>query len=139
HTLADPQPAVSSALLDHARVATPAWDALRAACRPVIVVADQLPATVQPGDALALDVHVVSDLRTPLDGVTATVVARWPGGEHTWRAGGAVGADACVRVTTIQLVVPDAPGPLTLDLVLMSPDGESLATNHDATTVAPHL
>jgi beta-mannosidase len=135
HTLADPQPAVSSALLDHERRPTTAWDALRAACRPVIVVADQLPETVRPGDALALDVHVVSDLRAPLDEVTATVVARWPGGEHTWRAGGDVGADTCVRVTTIQLVVPDAPGPLSLDLVLNDADGAELATNTDTTTV----
>jgi beta-mannosidase len=137
HTLADPQRAVSSALLDHERRPTTAWDALRAACRPVIVVADQLPETVRPGDALALDVHVVSDLRTPLDGVTATVVARWPGGEHTWRAGGDVGADTCVRVTTIQLVVPDAPGPLSLELVLTDADGAELATNTDTTEVAP--
>ena len=139
HTLADAQPAVSTALLDHERVPKPAWDALVAACRPVIVVADQLPATVQPGDALALDVHVVSDLRTPLDGVTATVVARWPGGEHTWRASGDVPADACVRVTTIQLVVPDAPGPLTLDLALVDADDEALATNQDATEVTSRL
>lgn len=137
HTLADAQPAVSSALLDHERVATPAWDALVAACRPVIVVADQLPATVAPGDALALDVHVVSDLRTPLEGVTATIRATWPGGEHTWRARGDVGADACALVTTVQLVVPDAPGALALELTLEDATGADLATNHDTTGITP--
>ncbi|HEU5152594.1 MAG TPA: hypothetical protein VFU19_19045 [Iamia sp.] len=139
HTLADAQPAVSSALLDHERVAKPAWDALVAACRPVIVVADQLPEHVHPGDALALDVHVVSDLRTPLEGVVATIRATWPGGEHTWRARGAVGADTCVRVTTIQLVVPDAPGRLDLDLDLATEAGETLATNTDTTGITSHL
>ena len=34
----------------------------------MIVVADRLPETVRPGDELALDVHVVSDLRTPIEG-----------------------------------------------------------------------
>jgi beta-mannosidase len=135
HTLADAQPGVTAALLDHERVPKPAWEALRAACRPVIVVADRLPAVVAPGEALALDVHVVSDLRTPLEGVEATITAAWPGGEHTWRAGGDVGADACVRVTTVQLVVPDAPGELTLALELVDADGGALATNADATTV----
>lgn len=139
HTLADAQPAVSSALLDHERVAKPAWDALVAACRPVIVVADQLPEHVHPGDALALDVHVVSDLRTPLEGVVATIRATWPGGGHTWRARGAVGADTCVRVTTIQLVVPDAPGRLDLDLDLATEAGETLATNTDTTGITSHL
>jgi beta-mannosidase len=134
HTLSDAQAAVSSALLDHERRPKPAWDALRAACRPVIVVADQLPAVVAPGDALALDVHVVSDLRTPLDEVVATVEARWPGGSHAWRATGPVPADACTRVTTIQLVVPDTPGDLTLTLSLSSGPDE-IATNHDTTLI----
>lgn len=135
HTLVDAQAAVGPALLDHERVAKPAWDALVAACRPVIVVADRLPETVEPGDALALDVHVVSDLRTDLEGITATVDATWMGGHHTWRARGDVGADTCVRVTTVQLVVPDAPGPLALALTLTSGDGEELATNADRTEV----
>jgi beta-mannosidase len=138
HTLADAQPAVSAALLDHERVPKPAWDALVAACRPVIVVADQLPEHVHPGDALALDVHVVSDLRTPLDEVTATIRATWPGGEHTWRARGAVGADTCVRVTTIQLVVPDVSGPLRVDLALADATGAELATNTDEAHVHSH-
>jgi beta-mannosidase len=135
HTMVDAQPAISAALLDHERVPKPAWDALRAACRPVIVVADRLPAAVAPGDALALDVHVVNDLRRSLDGMTATVEARWTGGEHTWRYRGDVSADAVARIGTPQLVVPDAPGALTLSLTLTGADGTEIATNHDATTV----
>ena len=42
------------------------------ASTPVIVVADALPHHLHPGDALALDVHVVSDLRVPLEGGIVT-------------------------------------------------------------------
>lgn len=135
HTLADAQPAISPALLDHERVPKPAWEALVAACRPVIVVADRLPAAALPGDALALDVHVVNDRREALDDVVVTVDATWPGGSHRWRARGDVPADACVRVTTVQLVVPDAPGELALTLSLADAAGAELATNADTTTV----
>jgi hypothetical protein len=47
-------------VLDHERRQA-AFDALRDACRPVIVVADRPPEHVHPGDHLTLDVHVVSD------------------------------------------------------------------------------
>lgn len=134
--LADPAPAVSFSLLDHRRVPKAAWSALRAACRPVIVVADRLPAAVVPGDALALDVHVVSDLREPVEGLVAEVRATWAGGHHIWRFTGDIPADECVRVGTIQMVVPDAPGPLELDLRLADARGSALADNLDRTLVA---
>jgi beta-mannosidase len=127
---ADGHPGVTWAVLDHERTPKAGYGALVDACRPVIVVAERLPGRVVPGDALALDVHVVSDLRTPLD--TAVVSARfsWPGGDHRWRWQGEVGADDCVRVGTIQFVVPDTetPGPLSLDLQMQA--GSVEATNH---------
>ncbi|MBX3287030.1 MAG: glycoside hydrolase, partial [Actinobacteria bacterium] len=57
--LADGHPAVSWSVLDHERVPKAGYAALRDACRPVIVVADRLPAEVVAGQALAIDVHVV--------------------------------------------------------------------------------
>ena len=63
----------------------PAYHALVEACRPVIVVADRLPAVLQPGDALGLDVHVVSDLRRELHDAEVTAHLAWPGGGHRWR------------------------------------------------------
>lgn len=135
HFLADAHPAVSWSVLDHRRVPKAGWAALRAACRPVIVVADRLPGEVAPGDPLALDVHVVSDLREPLTDLETQVRATWAGGHHTWRFAGEVEPDACVRVGTIQLVVPDAPGPLELDLRLVDSDGAALADNTDRTLV----
>jgi beta-mannosidase len=131
---ADAAPGITWSLLDHERRPKAAHEALRAACRPVIVVADRLPAAVAGGEPLALDVHVVSDLRTPVEGARVTATLAWPGGEHVWRWAGDVGADACVRVGTVQAVVPDlgpAPtGSLRLDLELALPGGD-VVTNHD--------
>ena len=135
--LADAHPGVTASVLDHRRVPKAGWEALRAACAPVIVVADLLPDAVTAGDPLALDVHVVSDRREPIEGLEVTASMHWTDGDNTWRFGGDVPADACLRVGTIQLVVPEAPGPLTLTLRLVGPDGEEMATNDDTTVVAP--
>jgi len=112
---ADAHPGITWAVLDHERVPKAAHAALVEACRPVIVVADRLPARIRPGDALALDVHVVSDRRIDLSG-SVEAELRWTGGAHRWRFEGEVPADACVRVGTLQLEVPDAPGELVLEL-----------------------
>ncbi len=115
---ADAHPAVSWSVLDHRRRPKAAFDALQAACRTVIVVADRPPAEVTPGHKLALDVHVVSDRRDPIHGADVSAKATWSGGEHEWRWQGDVPADSCVRVGTIQMVVPDAPGELFIELNL---------------------
>ena len=113
---ADGHPAVTWSVLGHDRAPKLGYDALRAACRPVIVVADRLPEVARPGDELALDVHVVSDLRHALDGAEVEARLTWPGGERAWRWGGDVPADACVRVGRVEATVPDADGPLVLEL-----------------------
>jgi beta-mannosidase len=132
-SFADAHPSVTWSVLDHRRNPKAGYHALAAACRPVIVVADRLPAGTAPGDALALDVHVVSDLRHPLPDATVTAVLGWTGGSHRWGWRGDVPADACARIGTIQAVVPDEPGPLTLDLRFSA--GDVSAENHDETVV----
>jgi hypothetical protein len=82
----------------------------------VIVVADRIPERVTAGQALALDVHVVSDLRSQLDDAQLTASLRWTGDSRTWRWRGDIPADGCQRVGTVQIVVPDAAGALTLEL-----------------------
>src|SRR5690606_3094413 len=96
---ADGHPAVTWSVLGHDRAAKAGYEALQAACAPVIVVADRPPAVVAPGDKLALDVHVVSDLRVPLEGVDVTARLHWAGDERTWRWRGDIDADSCERVS----------------------------------------
>ena len=76
----------------------------------MIVVADRLPASVRPGEALTVDVHVVSDLRVDLRGLECTATLSWPGGAHRWRFAGDVAADSCVRVGSLQVEAPDVDG-----------------------------
>ncbi|MGE3620543.1 MAG: hypothetical protein AB7L84_08775 [Acidimicrobiia bacterium] len=132
--LRDPAPAVSAALVDHEGACKPAFAALRAASQPIVVVADRLPVRVRPGEALALDVHVVSDLRTVVEDVEVTARASWDGGAHAWRWRGDVPADACVRVATLQLVAPDVEGPLHLDLTCAY-DGVEVAGGDETSVV----
>jgi beta-mannosidase len=118
--LADAQPAVSWSVLDHHRVPKAGYQALAEACAPVIVVAERPAARYRAGERVRLALHVVSDLRQAVDDATTTAVLRWPGGERTWRFGGDIPADSCVRVGQVDLVLPaDAvPGDVTLDLSL---------------------
>jgi beta-mannosidase len=133
--LADGHPGVTWSVLDHERRPKLGYEALRDACRPVVVLADRLPATVAPGDALALDVHVVSDLRVAVDDARVTARLEWPGGCHEWRWAGDVPSDSCVRVGTLQAVVPEADGPLRLDLELHL-SRRDVIVNHYRSTIA---
>ncbi len=132
--LADPWPAISMSVLDHRRRAKTGYQALADACRPVIVVADRLPAAVRPNQSLGLDVHVVSDLREILESVRVTARLGWRDGEHTWSWEGSVPADSCVRVGTISIVVPEAYGPLSLDLDVATADRASSNRYHSMIT-----
>jgi beta-mannosidase len=119
---ADSYPAVTWSVLDHLRVPKAGYPALAAACAPVVVIADRPAASYTPGASIALDVHVVSDLRTAVAGGVVTARLAWPGGSHSWAWEGDVPADACVRIGTLQAVAPKAPGPLTMDLAFESSD-----------------
>jgi beta-mannosidase len=132
-SLTDALPAVTWSLLGHDRAAKRAYHVVTEACRPVIVVADRLPSGVVPGEAVAVDVHVVSDLREPVEGAAIAAVASWPGGQQGWRWQGDIPPDSCVRVGTIQVVVPDAPGPFVLNLDLVA--GDVAATNRYETRI----
>jgi beta-mannosidase len=132
-SLADAHPAVSWSILDHERHWKMAYGAVVEACRPVIVVADRLPDHVTAGDTLALDVHVVSDVRRRLDGVQCTASLRWAGGDHHWAWSGDVPPDDCVRVGTVQFVVPDIAGELWFDLTLEH--GDVVVTNRYTTSI----
>jgi beta-mannosidase len=124
--LADSAPAVGFGLLDHRRRPKPAYAALAAACRPVIVVADRPPAHVHPGDELRLAVHVVSDAHIAHGDSIVRVHLRWEQEvRHVWTWQGDIPADACVRVGTVVFEVPETDQPLELDLTL---DGPAVST-----------
>ena len=131
--LNDASPSVSWSLLDHRRQPKLAHQAVIDACRPVIVIAERMPAGVNPGDPFGLDVHVVSDLREPLLDAVCSATLRWPGGHHAWRWQGDVPADSCVRIGIARFVVPDAPGELWLDLTVEH--GDQVATNRYTATI----
>ena len=132
-SLNDSAASISSSVLDHERRPKAAHATVAAACAPVLVVADSLPADLQPGERIDLDVHVVSDLREPLDFAVVDVVASWAGGERRWRFGGPIPADDVVKVGRVRLETPDTSGPFTLDLTLTS--GDVTNTNRYATTI----
>ncbi len=131
--LADAVPAVSSSLIDHRGQPKPAFDAVRAACQPVIVVVDELPSSLHPADPLGLDVHVVSDLRTALTDATIIATVSWTGGDHVWGWQGDILADSCSRVGSVDLNVPDSPGPLTITVTLAA--GSYGSTTSETTTI----
>lgn len=127
--LADAQPAISSSVLDHDRVPKAGYHALSQACRPVIVVADRLDALSAPRQPIRLDVHVVSDLRHPIEAARVSARMTWAEGIQEWSWEGRIPADACVRVGRIDTRAPEQPGLLTLELTL---DTDShLASNFD--------
>jgi beta-mannosidase len=132
-SLNDPAPMISSSVLDHERRPKVAHAAVAAACASVLVIADPLPAEVEPGERLELDVHVVSDRRDPIDFAVVDAVATWRGGQQRWRFGGPIPADDVVKVGRLRWEVPDADGAVSLALTLTA--GEVSAGNRYATTV----
>ena len=133
-SFADGWRAVTWSVLDSERVPKLALAALRDACQPVIVVATPLARTMRPGSSLALDVHVVNDLRRPVQGCVRAELS-WEGGSQRWDWQGDAPADDCVRVGTIQAVVPAVDGPLELVLELTHDEGGT--TNRYCGKIAP--
>jgi beta-mannosidase len=134
--LTDAHPGISPSLLDHDRRPKAALDALAAACRPVIVVGGRTLPTGSPGDKLALEVHVVSDRRTPIADAEVTATLSWEGGSREWRWAGDVGADTCVLVGIVHTELPGVEGPVVLDLSLRLPDGELVTNRYQVTVVS---
>lgn len=110
-SFADSFPSITWAVLDSERQPKRAFEAVRKACQPVIVVADRPAAQYEPGDKVALDIHVVSDEREALGSCEVVARVSWPGGGHEWHYEGRIEADACERVGTVAFVVPELDHP----------------------------
>ena len=134
--LADSHPAVSWSLLDHRRVPKAAYQAVAEACEPVIVVADRPLARYGPGQEVAWDVHVVSDLHQPIERAVVTArVTSEAGEQQSWAWAGPIEADTCVRVGTVRTTTPGRAGPFVLELDLEA--GSVKATNRYLSAVDP--
>jgi beta-mannosidase len=135
YALADPAPVISDSILDHERVPKAAFDAVAAACAPILVVADQPPTAVKPGSKLRLDVHIVNDLREAIDFAVVDATATWAGGSRAWRFGGPIPADDVVKVGRIEMRAPSQLGNLAFELVMKAGDLESHNRYRTAVTV----
>ena len=135
--LNDSAPMVSWSVLDHRRQPKLAWQALKQACAPVVVVGERPPPIVTPGDPIEMRVHVINDLHRQIDAAVVDIEARWAGGSQRWRFGGTVAADEVCNVGVVTIDVPDTLGALSFDLTLCATGIE--ATNHysSAVTVPP--
>jgi len=80
----------------------------------------------------------VSDRREPINGCRITARLSWTGGERTWEFAGDIGADRCERITTLPVVVPQAPGPLWLELSLAIPNAGPITNRYGSTIVSAH-
>ncbi|MEM8620830.1 MAG: hypothetical protein AAGF73_14020 [Actinomycetota bacterium] len=114
-----------------------AFEAVRAACAPLIVVAEPLPTAPVPGRRVRVDVHAVNAERAPVEGATLEAVLTWPAGSRRWQFGGDLPADEVVLVGRVQFDVPalDVGDDLALTLTLTKPTGSlaPLATNRYVT------
>lgn len=127
--LADSRAAISFAIFDHNRVGKRAVEAVRAACAPVIVVADRIPTHITLNDAINLDIHVVNDFREPLRSLRVNAELIWPSGSHQWAWRGSIAKDSVERIGDINWIVPDCTGPVTLRLELI----DTLGVNEEPT------
>jgi beta-mannosidase len=138
--LADPAPMISASVLDDRRRPKLAWQAVVDACRPLVVITDPLPTVLHAGDELALDVHVVNDLRGAVVDATVSVTCTWRGGRRQWAFRGDVDADAVALVGRLELTVPDAPGDLLLGIALTGRDDQDrdvTATRRGGARITP--
>ena len=117
--LNDPVPAISYSIIDHTRTRLPAYDALQAACRPILAVAELPAEGLAAGRRHRIAIHVINDLRYRIDDATITVDATCDGlplGQ--WSFGGSVEADECQRVGRVTLEVPDNASSLEVSVVV---------------------
>jgi beta-mannosidase len=136
-SLIDPAHGASTGVLDVDGRRRVAFDAVRAACAPVLVVAEPLPPSVAPGEWIEVDVHVISDLRHELDFAVVDAVVSSALGAETFRFGGPVPADEVVRVGRLRVEVTAASGPLSIELRMTC--GDVTSTNRYETVVRPQL
>lgn len=120
--LRDLRPAFSSSLIDHDDHAKPAHDALRDAYAPVIATFEGWPTCTHPGETVAGDIHVISDVRRPVRDARCAVRIAWDDGSAAWEFGGDLDPDRCTRVGRVSVTVPDHASRLIAEIEVVGDD-----------------
>lgn len=134
-SLFDAEPSGGFGILDHDRNPKPSYEAVVDACRPVVVIADQLPGTTSSGKELSVAVHAVSDLRRRIEDVSIKATARCGDWITERRWVGDLPADSCEHIGTLAFTVPNTTGVLTIDVELDA--AEHMVTHRLHTVVIP--
>jgi beta-mannosidase len=123
-------PAITWAVIGNDHIPKRAYNALTAACSPVIVVADRMPAFLVPGSQRELDVHIVNDLRSTLRDVSVTAELEITGTKTaSWTWVGDCPADHVARIGSVPVTIrPDTPigAEVGLTLTLTHPDASAV-------------
>ena len=130
-SLADSMPAITTSVLSYGRVPKDGFEALTAACRPVMAIADRLDPHLHGGAPIVVGIHVVSDLRVDITDAVTTATLRWEGGQHRRSWSGAVPADSCVLVGNLEFDAPALDGPIELEVELRH-GGESICSRYES-------
>jgi beta-mannosidase len=131
--LLDGAPAISGSLVDHRRVAKPAFATVAAACAPTIVVADPPLESIAPRSTLRTRVLVVHDGRQPVThcrvDARLLIGSDGPVVERSW--GGPLEADSVTLIGTLELPLEGATGPVALDLTLTLDDDLPVTSRYE--------
>jgi len=115
-SLNSPAPTISHAIIDHQHRPTLAYETLRAACSPVLPIADLLEDPLVSGTRHRLSVHVVNDL--PTDIADADLRIEINGVDENWHFHGDIPADSCVLIGKISFDTPQDADELEIRLCL---------------------
>ena len=128
-SLNSPAPLISHALIDHLGQPTLGYAALRAACSPVLPIADLIDVPATPGALHHLRVHVVNDLTSVIPAARLHVSISDTSEE--WEFEGDIHPDSCTFVAKVSFRTPPDLEELRLNLVLRSkgPTGVTEAFN----------
>ncbi len=133
--LADAEEDGGFGILHFDRTPKAAHTAVLDACRQVVVIADNPPQLVAPGDVFALDIHAVNDTATPLGDVVVKATAHLGDWVRRGEWKGDLGADSCEFIATFTIDVPDLNGALVVNIELVG--ASAAATNRYQTVVIP--
>lgn len=135
--LRDLRPDFSPSLVDVDGQLKPAFEALQAATSTVLATLDRWPSCLHPGETFSGDVHVISDLRSPVADARCRISARWEGGARDWEFAGDLEPDSCALVGSIAFAVPDGTDYVTVSLSVEG-DGRGATNAYSSPVHAEH-